>query len=199
MVERRSPRKRISFGFPSGELRINPLADEDCEVARPVDDAVATPVLTAGWAPALLRHRVATDPDTPRSSVAASPYPLEASLAFPAGLTFDELLGDLGAPAGDLVVPNCFTWSAATRDFSFHYRDVVEGEVDVAVVLGLDDVLEPDDVLVAAELLEVHDLAERPLRVRRIAERVEALLQSDDVVAPLLHGLPDDAVGAYSG
>ena len=74
MVERRSPRKRISFGFPSGELRINPLADEDCEVARPVDDAVATPVLTAGWAPALLRHRVATDPDTPRSSVAASPY-----------------------------------------------------------------------------------------------------------------------------
>ena len=123
MVERRSPRKRISFGFPSGELRINPLADEDCEVARPVDDAVATPVLTAGWAPALLRHRVATDPDTPRSSVAASPYPLEASLAFPAGLTFDELLGDLGAPAGDLVVPNCFTWSAATRDFSFHYRE----------------------------------------------------------------------------
>ncbi|KAH8072486.1 hypothetical protein JL721_3765 [Aureococcus anophagefferens] len=111
MVERRSPRKRISFGFPSGELRINPLADEDCEVARPVDDAVATPVLTAGWAPALLRHRVATDPDTPRSSVAASPYPLEASLAFPAGLTFDELLGDLGAPAGDLVVPNCFTCS----------------------------------------------------------------------------------------
>ena len=152
MVERRSPRKRISFGFPSGELRINPLADEDCEVARPVDDAVATPVLTAGWAPALLRHRVATDPDTPRSSVAASPYPLESSLAFPAGLTFDELLGDLGAPNGDLVV--------------------------------------------AAELLEVHDLAERPLRVRAVPERVEALLQRHDVVRPLLHGLPHDPIGA---
>ena len=53
----------------------------------------------------------------------------------------------------------------------------------------------PDDVGVARQLLQKHDLAERPLRVGGAAERVEDFLQGDCVARAAVYGPPDDAVG----
>jgi len=75
----------------------------------------------------------------------------------------------------------------------------VKHEVDVAVVLGAHDVEQAHDGVVARELLQVHDLAEGALRVRRVSERIEALLQRDDVLRAAVNGLPHDAVGLRAG
>ena len=47
----------------------------------------------------------------------------------------------------------------------------------------------------ATELLEVHDLTERALGVRGVAEGVEALLERYRVAGTAVHGFPHDAVG----
>lgn len=70
----------------------------------------------------------------------------------------------------------------------------VEHEVDVAIVLGSDCVLQSNDVLVAIQLLQKDDLAEGPLRIGGILESVEVLLQGDDLLGPLVNGLPDNTV-----
>ena len=71
---------------------------------------------------------------------------------------------------------------------------VLEHEVDVAVAVGADDVQQPDDVRVMAELLQEQDLAERALRVGRIPERVEYLLQRHHIAGASVDRLPDNAV-----
>jgi hypothetical protein len=70
----------------------------------------------------------------------------------------------------------------------------VENEVDVAVVVGLDHVEQPDDVGVAVQLLQIHHLAEGALRVRRVAERIKALFERHDLPRVLVNCLPDDPV-----
>mmetsp|Transcript_53348 Transcript_53348/g.108529 ORF Transcript_53348/g.108529 Transcript_53348/m.108529 type:complete len:356 (+) Transcript_53348:57-1124(+) len=72
---------------------------------------------------------------------------------------------------------------------------IVEHKVDVLVVLRTDNVQQPDDVVVATELLEVHDLTERALGVRGVAEGVEALLERYRVAGTAVHGFPHNAVG----
>ena len=72
---------------------------------------------------------------------------------------------------------------------------IVEHKVDVLVVLRTDNVQQPDDVVVATELLEVHDLTERALGVRGVAEGVETLLERYRVAGTAVHGFPHDAVG----
>ena len=47
----------------------------------------------------------------------------------------------------------------------------------------------------ATELLEVHDLTERALGVRGVAEGVEALLERYRVAGTAVHGFPHNAVG----
>ena len=70
----------------------------------------------------------------------------------------------------------------------------LKDEVDVLVVLGLEQVLEADDVLVVAHLLQKDHLAERPLRVRRVLERVEDLFQRDDRLCLPVDCLPHHTI-----
>ena len=74
---------------------------------------------------------------------------------------------------------------------------VVEDEVDVLVVLRLQHVLQPDDVLVPRQPLQVHDLAEGALCVGRVLEGVKDLLQRDDPLGLLVDRLEDDGVRAF--
>ena len=71
---------------------------------------------------------------------------------------------------------------------------VVEDEVDVLVVLRLQHVLQPDDVLVPRQPLQVHDLAEGALRVGGVLEGVEDLLEGDRLLVLLVDRLEDDGV-----
>jgi hypothetical protein len=75
---------------------------------------------------------------------------------------------------------------------------VVEDHVDVLVVLGLDDVEQADDVFVAVKLLQEHDLSESSLRICRIVERVEHLLEGDLLSVLLVDGLSDDSIGTFA-
>mmetsp|Transcript_69371 Transcript_69371/g.187542 ORF Transcript_69371/g.187542 Transcript_69371/m.187542 type:complete len:334 (-) Transcript_69371:17-1018(-) len=72
---------------------------------------------------------------------------------------------------------------------------VVADEVDVQIIVRLQHVEEPDDVLVPVQLLQEHNLPESPLRVRGILEGVEALLQGHHLVGLLVDRLPNDTVG----
>ena len=74
----------------------------------------------------------------------------------------------------------------------------VENEVDVAIVLSSDHVLQSDYILVARQLLQENDLAEGPLRIRSILESVEVLLERDNLFGSFIDGLPDDTVGSLS-
>ena len=75
---------------------------------------------------------------------------------------------------------------------------MLKDEVDVAVVVGLHDVEERDDVLVPTHLLQEHHLAEGPLRIRRVLERIKDLLERDDVLGLLVLGAPHDTIGALA-
>mmetsp|Transcript_33887 Transcript_33887/g.100659 ORF Transcript_33887/g.100659 Transcript_33887/m.100659 type:complete len:438 (+) Transcript_33887:197-1510(+) len=90
-----------------------------------------------------------------------------------------DLLKDLGADDGVQV--------------GFHE---VADQIDVLVVVGLEHVQQPHNVLVTVQLLQEHDLPERALGIRRILEGVEALLERHDLACLLVDGLPHDAIGA---
>lgn len=73
----------------------------------------------------------------------------------------------------------------------------IEHHVQVLVVLRLDDVAQANDVLVPVQFLQEHHLAERPLRVRRIVERVEHFLQRDYLLRLLAERLPHDPIRSF--
>ena len=72
---------------------------------------------------------------------------------------------------------------------------IIKSEVDVSVVVCLDDREQSHDVLVATQLLEIHDLPKCSLRVGGVPEGVEAFLQRHRIACPLIHRLPDNTVG----
>lgn len=74
----------------------------------------------------------------------------------------------------------------------------VENEVDVPIVLGSDCVLKANDVLMAIQLLQKDDLAEGPLRISRVLEGIKVLLESNDLLGPLVNGFPDNSVGTLA-
>ena len=74
----------------------------------------------------------------------------------------------------------------------------VEDEVDISVVFCADYVLQANNVLVASQLLQEDDLAERALRVSSVLESVEVLLEGDDLLGALVDGLPHDTVRSLS-
>jgi hypothetical protein len=74
----------------------------------------------------------------------------------------------------------------------------VEDEVDVPVVFGADHVLEADDVLVAVQFLQEDDLAERPLGVCCVLERVEVLLKRHDVFSLLINCFPNNTISSLA-
>ena len=74
----------------------------------------------------------------------------------------------------------------------------IEHEVDITIVFGSNHVLQSDYILMTRQLLQKDNLAEGPLGIRSILESVEVLLQSNDLLRPLINGLPDDTVGSLS-
>ena len=72
---------------------------------------------------------------------------------------------------------------------------VFKGEVNVAVIVGLEHVAQLHDVLVPPHLLQEYDFPKRPLRIRRVLEGIEDLLQSDYLPGFFVTGLPHDAIG----
>ena len=73
---------------------------------------------------------------------------------------------------------------------------VLEDQVDVAVIVRFEHVLELHDVLVVAHLLQEDDLAEGALGVRRVLKRVKDLLQRHHILRLLIVRLPHDAIRA---
>ena len=73
------------------------------------------------------------------------------------------------------------------------------GDHGAALADAPHDVEQPDDVVVAHQLLQVHHLAKGALRVRGVAERVKALLQGHHVPRLLVDRLPHHAVGLRGG
>ena len=74
----------------------------------------------------------------------------------------------------------------------------VEDEVDISIVFCSDDVLQPDDVFVAVQLLKEDDLSECPLGVSCILKSIEVLLERHNLLGPLVDGLPDDTVRTFA-
>ncbi len=81
------------------------------------------------------------------------------------------------------------------RQTSFH---VIECQVYVLVILSLYHVLQTNDVLMAAQTLQIHYLTKRPLRICRVPKSIEAFLQSDHRSRPFLDCFPDDTVSLRS-
>lgn len=71
----------------------------------------------------------------------------------------------------------------------------LKNEVDVLVVLRLQNLKQGDDVLVATEFAKEKDLAEGPLCVCSVCERVENLLERHCLLRLSIYRLPYDAVG----
>lgn len=74
----------------------------------------------------------------------------------------------------------------------------IEDKVDIAVVFCADNVLKADDILVAVQFLKEDDLAERPLSISSVLERIEVLLKSHDLLCLLVDCLPNDTVSTLS-
>ena len=70
----------------------------------------------------------------------------------------------------------------------------VEDEVNVAVVLGADDVLQSNNVFVPSELLQENNFSKCSLCVRRILKCVEILFERHNLFGPFVDCLPNDAV-----
>jgi hypothetical protein len=74
----------------------------------------------------------------------------------------------------------------------------IEDEVDVAVILGLENVAQAHNVGVAGELLEVLDFAVRALGVRGVTKGVKAFLQGEGLSGLFVNTLPNDSVGTLA-
>ena len=75
---------------------------------------------------------------------------------------------------------------------------VVKDHVQIAVIVRLEHMQQPDNILVRMQHAANLHLAVRALRVRRVLEGVEALLQSHLLLGLAVCGLPDDAVRALA-
>jgi hypothetical protein len=82
-------------------------------------------------------------------------------------------------------------WRAAHHSFLTH---MIKHKVNVPIILRPNDVHQANDVVVARKLLQVHDFTIRPLGVRGIAKRVEALFQRHSGMSALVCSLPHDAI-----
>jgi hypothetical protein len=71
---------------------------------------------------------------------------------------------------------------------------VLEDKIDILVVLGSNDIVQFDYVLMI-ELLQKHDLTVGPLRIRRVLKGVEYFLQGQYGTCFLITNLPHMPVG----
>lgn len=97
----------------------------------------------------------------------------------------------------DVLLVNVFQDVSANYSMQVSVHEV-EYQVDVAVVLGADHVLQADDVLVAGELLQEDNFSECALRIRCILECIEVLLQSHYFLGLLINSLPHNTVSSLA-
>jgi len=74
----------------------------------------------------------------------------------------------------------------------------VEDKVDVAIIFGANYILEPNNVLMACQLLQKDDLSEGSLSVGSILECVEVLLEGANLFCPFVNRLPHDTISSLS-
>ena len=74
----------------------------------------------------------------------------------------------------------------------------VEDEIDIAIILGTNRVLQANNVLVTVQFLQKDYLSEGPLGIGGILECVEVLLECDNLLGTLVNGLPHDTVGTFT-
>lgn len=70
----------------------------------------------------------------------------------------------------------------------------VEHQVDIAVILSTDDVLQAYDILVSSQLLQEYNLTESTLGVSSVLESVEILLNGANLLSALVNGFPHNTV-----
>ena len=70
----------------------------------------------------------------------------------------------------------------------------VKDKVNVAVVLGADDVLQSNNVFVPGEFLQENNFSKSSLCVGRILKCVEILFERHNLFCPFVDCLPNDAV-----
>ena len=68
-------------------------------------------------------------------------------------------------------------------------------EVDVVVILGLEDVIQADDVFVVSQLLQEHDFTEGSLSISGVLECIKDLFQSNGFARFLVGSLPHNTIG----
>ena len=70
----------------------------------------------------------------------------------------------------------------------------IEDKVNIPIVFRSNHILQPNDVLVADELLEEYDLTEGSLGVSCILEGVEVLFEGYDLLGAFIDGFPHNTV-----
>ncbi|GIX62733.1 uncharacterized protein BcabD6B2_21680 [Babesia caballi] len=76
--------------------------------------------------------------------------------------------------------------------------DILEGEVEIAVIFRGVYLLQLHDVVGLAQVMQEHNLPVGPLRIRGVPKSVEYFLQRYHLLGLLVDHLPDDAVGALA-
>ena len=74
----------------------------------------------------------------------------------------------------------------------------VKHEVNISVIFGSNHILKSDYIFMSIQLLEKHNFSEGPLRVCRVLKGIKVLLERDDLLSPLVYGLPHDTVGSFA-
>jgi hypothetical protein len=74
----------------------------------------------------------------------------------------------------------------------------VKDQVNIAVVLGSDHILQDDDVFVSRQLLKENNFSEGALGICCVLERIKILLKRYDSLGALVNGLPNNSVSTLS-
>ncbi len=74
----------------------------------------------------------------------------------------------------------------------------VEDQIDVPIVLGANDILQADDILMTGQLLQEDNLSKSTLGIRCVLEGIEVLLERHYILGLLVDSFPHDTVGALT-
>ena len=74
----------------------------------------------------------------------------------------------------------------------------VEDQVNIPVVFSAYHILQPNNVLMASQLLQENNLTESSLGICRVLKGIEVLLEGDNLLRPLVNSFPHDTVGTLT-
>ena len=97
----------------------------------------------------------------------------------------------------DVLLVDFFEDVCSDDDMQISLHEV-KHHVEIFVVFCFDDVDQADNVLMAIEFLEEHNLTKSSLCISGIVERIKDFLQCDDLLGFLAECLPNDTVCAFT-